>query len=66
MEQLKCLGIRRVAFIPNGADTSMFSPAKRSEELRESLLEGKDILIVNIGRLVLIDPTSGNSFQRSL
>jgi len=50
-ENLKHVGIKKAIFIPNGVDTSMFNPAKLSEELRESLLEGKDTLIVNVGRV---------------
>jgi len=50
-ESLKHMGIRKAVFIPNGVDTTMFNPSKRSEELRERLLEGKDILIVNVGRI---------------
>jgi len=50
-ESLKHMGIKKAIFIPNGVDTSMFNPVKYSEELRERLLEGKDILIVNVGRI---------------
>lgn len=50
-EQLAQIGIKRAIFIPNGVDTNMFNPAKRSRELREKLLGDKDVLIVNVGRI---------------
>jgi glycosyltransferase involved in cell wall biosynthesis len=50
-ELLKGMGIQRAIFIPNGVDTTTFNPSKRSDELREKLLEGKDALIVNVGRI---------------
>jgi len=42
---------RNIVYIPNGVDVEMFSPAKRSREVREKLLGGKDILIVNVARI---------------
>jgi len=42
---------RNVIYIPNGVDVEMFSPAKKSREIREKLLGGKDILIVNVARI---------------
>jgi len=48
---LKGMGIRNVIYIPNGVDTELFSPLKRSEEIREKMLGGKDVLIVNVGRI---------------
>ena len=50
-EQLKYRGIRRTVFIPNGVDVATFNPAKRNDELREKLLDGKDVLIVSVGRI---------------
>lgn len=50
-DELRKIGLNRVIFLPNGVDTTLFSPSKRSEELREMLLEGKDVLIVNVGRI---------------
>jgi glycosyltransferase involved in cell wall biosynthesis len=50
-DELRKIGLDRVIFLPNGVDTTLFSPSKRSEELREMLLEGKDVLIVNVGRI---------------
>jgi glycosyltransferase involved in cell wall biosynthesis len=50
-DELRKIGLNRVIFLPNGVDTTLFSPSKRSEELREMLLEGRDILIVNVGRI---------------
>jgi glycosyltransferase involved in cell wall biosynthesis len=44
-------GLRNVVFIPNGVDMSLFSPAKRSEELREKLLGDKELLLVSVGRI---------------
>jgi len=44
-------GFRNVVYIPNGVDTEMFNPAKRSQEVREKLLNGKDVLIVNVARI---------------
>jgi len=44
-------GLRNVVYIPNGVDVEMFSPAKRSREIREKLLDGKDVLIVNVARI---------------
>jgi len=49
--ELRKIGLDRVIFLPNGVDTTLFSPSKRSEELREMLLEGRDVLIVNVGRI---------------
>jgi len=49
-ERLKDTGIKQVVYLPNGVDLSLFNPLKRSDELREKLLEGKDVLIVNVGR----------------
>jgi len=43
--------LRNVVYIPNGVDTEMFNPAKRSQEVREKLLDGKDVLIVNVARI---------------
>ena len=48
---LLTVGLRNVVFIPNGVDTLLFSPAKRSEELREKLLGDKELLLVNVGRI---------------
>jgi len=50
-DQLREVGIEGAVFIPNGVDTALFNPSKRSEELRETLLEGKEVLIVNVGRI---------------
>jgi glycosyltransferase involved in cell wall biosynthesis len=50
-DELRKIGLNRVIILPNGVDTTLFSPSKRSEELREMLLEGKDVLIVNVGRI---------------
>jgi glycosyltransferase involved in cell wall biosynthesis len=50
-DELRKIGLDRVIFLPNGVDTTLFSPSKRSEELREMLREGKDVLIVNVGRI---------------
>jgi glycosyltransferase involved in cell wall biosynthesis len=50
-DELRKIGLNTVIFLPNGVDTTLFSPSKRSEELREMLLEGKDVLIVNVGRI---------------
>jgi glycosyltransferase involved in cell wall biosynthesis len=50
-DELRKIGLNRVIFLPNGVDTTLFSPSKCSEELREMLLEGKDVLIVNVGRI---------------
>jgi len=50
-DELRKIGLDRVIFLPNGVDTTLFSPSKRSEELREMLLEGRNILIVNVGRI---------------
>ncbi|MCC6056413.1 MAG: glycosyltransferase family 4 protein, partial [Desulfurococcaceae archaeon] len=50
-DELRKIGLNRVIFLLNGVDTTLFSPLKRSEELREMLLEGRDILIVNVGRI---------------
>jgi len=44
-------GFKNVIYIPNGIDTEMFNPAKRSQEVREILLDGKEILIVNVARI---------------
>lgn len=44
-------GFNRVKYIPNGVDTEIFSYNKRNEELREKLLDGKEILIVSLGRI---------------
>jgi len=44
-------GFRNVIYIPNGVDTEMFNPTKRSQEVREKLLDGKEILIVNVARI---------------
>jgi glycosyltransferase involved in cell wall biosynthesis len=48
---LLTVGLRNVVFIPNGVDTLLFSPAKRSEELREKLLGDKELLLVSVGRI---------------
>ena len=45
------VGLRNVVFIPNGVDTLLFSPTKRSEELREKLLGDKELLLVSVGRI---------------
>jgi phosphatidylinositol alpha 1,6-mannosyltransferase len=50
-DELRKIGLNTVIFLPNGVDTTLFSPSKRSEGLREILLEGRDILIVNVGRI---------------
>jgi len=44
-------GLRNVVFIPNGVDTLLFSPAKRSEEFREKFLGDKELLLVSVGRI---------------
>ena len=44
-------GFKNVIYIPNGVDTEMFNPAKRSQEVREKLLNGKEILVVNVARI---------------
>jgi len=44
-------GLRNVVYVPNGVDTEMFNPTKRSQEVREKLLNGKDVLIVNVARI---------------
>jgi len=44
-------GLRNVVFIPNGVDTLLFSPTKRSEELRDKLLGDKELLLVSVGRI---------------
>jgi len=41
----------RALFIPNGVDTSLFNPSKRNFEIREKLLEGKEILICYVARI---------------
>lgn len=38
-------------FIPNGVDISLFNPKKRSFQLREKLLKGKEILICYVARI---------------
>jgi glycosyltransferase involved in cell wall biosynthesis len=48
---LLTVGLRNVVFIPNGVDTLLFSPTKRSEELREKLLGDKELLLVSVGRI---------------
>jgi glycosyltransferase involved in cell wall biosynthesis len=48
---LNTRGFERVLFIPNGVDTSVFTPVKYREELRRYLLNDKEILIVNVGRI---------------
>jgi glycosyltransferase involved in cell wall biosynthesis len=50
-KEIESWNISRAIFIPNGVDTTIFNPLKRSEELREKILEGKDTLIVNVGRI---------------
>jgi len=50
-DELRKIGLNRVIFLPNGVDTTLFSPSKLSEHLREMLLEGKDVLIINVGRI---------------
>jgi glycosyltransferase involved in cell wall biosynthesis len=50
-DELREIGISKTVFMPNGVDTTLFNPSKRSEELREMLLEGKEVLIVNVGRI---------------
>ena len=50
-DELRKIGLNTVIFLPSGVDTTLFSPSKRLEELREILLEGRDILIVNVGRI---------------
>jgi glycosyltransferase involved in cell wall biosynthesis len=37
--------------LPNGVDVELFHPSKKSVELRERLLNGKDILITNVARI---------------
>jgi len=37
--------------VPNGVDVELFHPSKRSIELREKLLDGKDVLITCIARI---------------
>mgnify|MGYP000524703109 CR=1 FL=1 len=37
--------------IPNGVDTTLFHPSKRSQELREKLLENKEVLISYVARI---------------
>jgi phosphatidylinositol alpha 1,6-mannosyltransferase len=34
-----------------GVDTELFSPARRSEELRSKLLDGGDVLLLSVGRV---------------
>lgn len=51
MEWLRKKEIRNTFFLPNGVDTSMFNYRKRDPELREKLLNGHEILIVNVGRI---------------
>jgi len=41
----------RTYFVPNGVDVELFRPSKRSQEMREKLLERKEILITNVGRI---------------
>jgi glycosyltransferase involved in cell wall biosynthesis len=50
-DELRKIDLNRVIFLPNGVVTTLFSQSKRSEELREMLLEGKDVLIVSVGRI---------------
>jgi len=42
---------KRIAYIPNGADVQIFNSSKRDYELREKLLNGKEALVVNVGRV---------------
>jgi glycosyltransferase involved in cell wall biosynthesis len=37
--------------VPNGVDVELFHPSKRSIELREKLLDGKDVLITYVARI---------------
>jgi glycosyltransferase involved in cell wall biosynthesis len=48
---LREIGVGKAVFMPNGVDTTMFNPSRRSEELRETLLEGREALIVSVGRI---------------
>jgi glycosyltransferase involved in cell wall biosynthesis len=41
----------RAYMIPNGVDVELFHPSKRSHEIREKLLEGKEILITYVARI---------------
>jgi glycosyltransferase involved in cell wall biosynthesis len=41
----------RAYMIPNGIDVELFHPSKRSREIREKLLEGKEILITYVARI---------------
>lgn len=49
-EYLNLNGVTSI-YVPNGVDTQMFNPKKRNDEIREKLLEEKDFLILNVGRL---------------
>jgi len=47
-KKLRTLNLTKV---PLGVDLKVFNPDKRSEELRQELLQGADILLVHCGRL---------------
>lgn len=55
--QLQNLGVPRLRYWPRGIDTTRFAPTRRSEELRQNLLEGgpgsvqAEVLIGYVGRL---------------
>jgi glycosyltransferase involved in cell wall biosynthesis len=50
-DKLREMGVSKAVFIPNGVDIITFNPSRRSEELRETLLEGRETLIVSVGRI---------------
>jgi glycosyltransferase involved in cell wall biosynthesis len=51
-ESLASQGFRRLTVVPRGIDTGLFSPAKRSEALRQSWgATDKTLVVLSVGRL---------------
>jgi len=41
----------RAILVPNGVDATLFHPSKRNQEIREKLLDGKEVLITYVARI---------------